>query len=58
MHEMVWLILSREVPVRDSTGSLNGLLQSLDFALEIEPRIKQGLMRHSPDWFERGRVGG
>ncbi len=46
----------RGTAIYDSAGVLNGLLQALDSALEIEPRIEQGLMLHSPHWLEGSRV--
>ena len=48
----------RRTAIYDSAGVLNGLLQALDSALEIEPRIEQGLMLHPPHWFEGSRVAG
>jgi|GWRWMinimDraft_5_1066013.scaffolds.fasta_scaffold251187_2 hypothetical protein len=48
----------RGTAIYDSAGVLNGLLQALDSALEIEPRIEQGLMLHPPHWFEGGWVAG
>jgi hypothetical protein len=48
----------RGTAIYDSAGMLKGLLQALDSALEIEPRIEQGLMLHPPHWFEGAWVAG
>jgi hypothetical protein len=53
-----WVSLLRGTTIYDSVGVLNGLLQALDSALEIEPRIEQGLMLHPPHWFEGVWVAG